>query len=325
MALAERSGFDETGCGKVAIVVTEGSTNALKHAGSGELLSRVVGDGHALGLELLFLDKGPGMADPGRCLRDGFSTAGTNGTGLGAMSRLADLFEIHSLPLHGTAVLARLWSQSGNHADIARCDPFESVHRFDVAAVHVPKPGEEVCGDGWVAVHARDRTVLAIADGLGHGPLAADASREVLRIMRDNAALGPAAMLERIHPGLRATRGAAAGIAELDLAKRKLLFAGIGNIAGTIFAEDASRSTISYNGILGHEMRKVREFDYPFPKGALLVMHSDGLATNWRLDRYAGLATRNPAIIAGVLYRDFKRGHDDITILVAREDRMKGE
>ena len=69
----------------------------------------------------------------------------------------------------------------------------------------------------------------------------------------------------------------------------------------------------------GTSIRKVQEFTYPWDCGALLIMHSDGLATQWALDRYPGLSARHPSVIAGVLYRDFRRKHDDVTVLVARE------
>jgi hypothetical protein len=163
------------------------------------------------------------------------------------------------------------------------------------------------------------RSLLVVTDGLGHGALAAEASCAALRVFREHAAKSPGAILERMHLALRATRGAAVGIAELDFASRNLCFSGVGNIAGTILAEGTGRSTVSHNGTVGHELHKIQEFNYPFPKGALVVIHSDGLARHWRLDRYAGLATRDPGLIAGVLYRDFQRGSDDVTVLAARE------
>ena len=64
---------------------------------------------------------------------------------------------------------------------------------------------------------------------------------------------------------------------------------------------------VSHNGTVGHTIRKVQEFIYPWPPGSLLVMHSDGLATQWQLGRYAGLASSHPGLVAGVLYRDFRR------------------
>jgi hypothetical protein len=47
-------------------------------------------------------------------------------------------------------------------------------------------------------------------------------------------------------------------------------------------------------------------------------MHSDGLTSRWKLADYLGLSHRVPALIAAILYRDFKRGRDDTTVLVAR-------
>jgi hypothetical protein len=95
-------------------------------------------------------------------------------------------------------------------------------------------------------------------------------------------------------------------------------FAGVGNVAAVVVDGATQRGMASYGGIIGHEVRKFQEFAYPFPRGALLVMHSDGLATRWGLDAYPGLASRDPALMAGVLYRDFQRGRDDVTVLVAR-------
>jgi hypothetical protein len=129
----------------------------------------------------------------------------------------------------------------------------------------------------------------------------------------------PKEILEAAHTALRSTRGAALAIAEVDFERLSVRFAGVGNISGTIFASEKSNSLVSYNGTVGHEVRKIQEFVYQWPKGGLLVMHSDGLATQWRLDRYPGLTAKHPSLIAGVLYRDFNRGRDDVTVLVVRE------
>jgi hypothetical protein len=65
-------------------------------------------------------------------------------------------------------------------------------------------------------------------------------------------------------------------------------------------------------------MRRLQEFTYEWPPSSLIILHSDGLTTHWALDRYAGLASRRPDVIAGVLYRDFRRVRDDATVVVAR-------
>ena len=58
---------------------------------------------------------------------------------------------------------------------------------------------------------------------------------------------------------------------------------------------------------------------------ATIVMFSDGLTSRWDLASYPGLASKSPALIAGVLYRDHSRGRDDVTIVVARERRPVAE
>ena len=63
----------------------------------------------------------------------------------------------------------------------------------------------------------------------------------------------------------------------------------------------------------------IQVFTAPWPAGALVLLHSDGLASHWTLDRYPGLSARYPTLVAGVLYRDHRRGRDDTTVVVARE------
>jgi hypothetical protein len=95
-------------------------------------------------------------------------------------------------------------------------------------------------------------------------------------------------------------------------------FVGVGNIAAVVRSESGNRHLVSHNGIVGHTLRKLQQFSVGWPDDALLIMHSDGLGSRWELAPYPGLAFRHPAIIAAVLYRDFTRGRDDVTVLVAR-------
>src|SRR4030095_11828850 len=106
------------------------------------------------------------------------------------------------------------------------------------------------------------------------------------------------------------TRGAAVGIAEINVATQVIRFAGVGNIAGVVWTAAGSRGMASHNGIVGHDMRRRQMFTYPWSPGAVVVLHSDGLQSRWRLDAYPGLARRHPSLIAGVLYRDLQRERD---------------
>jgi anti-sigma regulatory factor (Ser/Thr protein kinase) len=312
VALVAEVGFNETDRGKVAIVTTEAAKNLVKHAREGELLLQTVKKAAGYSIEIIALDRGPGMANVGQCLRDGFSTAGTPGTGLGAIKRLSSFFDIHSVPKLGTALLMRL--SSTQH----RREASQTSNYLEFGVVHLPKAGEQICGDSWAAENHLDKNLILVADGLGYGVLAQEASQEAVRVFRENAKLGPKGILEKAHAALKNTRGAAAAIARIDRTEKTIFFAGVGNITGVVFTDNQSRSMVSYNGTVGHRMPKVAEFVYPWCPQSVLIMHSDGLATQWDLNRYPGLATRHPALIAAVLYRDFKRTRDDMTVVVAK-------
>jgi anti-sigma regulatory factor (Ser/Thr protein kinase) len=312
MTLAQKLGFSEDEGSRLALAITEAATNLVKHARQGELLLQALSAGSRSGLEVLALDSGPGMKDIGRCLSDGYSTAGSPGTGLGAMKRLASEFEIYSDPA-GTVLLTRFWAAGETMRDTPAAVP-----RLEVGAVNIPYTGEPVCGDAWAIESTEAGAIVLVVDGLGHGQGAADAAREAVRAFCANARLDPVSLVKAIHGAIRATRGAALAIASLDLKDRTVRYAGVGNIAGMVLSGTDVRSMVSQNGTVGHTMQSVQEFVYPFPEKALLIMHSDGLLSRWQLQPYAGLAVCHPGLIAGVLCRDFNRGRDDVTVVAVR-------
>ena len=311
--LAARLGFGETEAGAVAIAVTELATNLFKHAGGGELIVQAVADGARLGLDVVSVDRGPGLGSVAAAMRDGFSTAGSPGNGLGALARLADRLDIHSVPGAGTVIGGRLWARPRARG--------ERAPRLEVAGLSVALAGQTECGDTWAWLDRGAEVRVLVADGLGHGAEAAQASRRAVEIFAEHPADSPAALLDRLHAGLRPTRGAAAAVVVIDLDRGEACYAGVGNIAGVIVTGGTARSMVSHNGTLGHDARRIAEFTYPFTPDALLVLHSDGLSARWNLETYPGLAARHPAVIAGVLYRDFRRERDDATIVVARAAR----
>ena len=111
-------------------------------------------------------------------------------------------------------------------------------------------------------------------------------------------------------------------VASLNLERSVMTFSGVGNIAASIVAPGTSRGMASHNGTVGHQLHKVQEFSFPWTKQSMLIMHSDGLNTRWDLKPYPGIWSRHPALMAGLLFRDYSRERDDITVLVAknRED-----
>lgn len=308
--LARSIGFSELRQAEVAIIVTELATNLIKHAGSGEMLAHPIAAGGVVGVEILALDSGPGIAHIADVLRDGYSTAGTPGTGLGAVRRQAAFFDLHSTPQLGTVVLARVYAGA--------TPPAAPV---DVGLVQVPYPNEKVCGDGAAAVIRPNRVAAVVVDGLGHGVGAHDASRAALTAFHRNAAAEPAELLARLHDAMRGTRGGVAGVATITdrNEERVVTFSGMGNISATLVTHAGRRGLVSQNGTLGQTTPKQQAYTLPYPPGGVLVLHSDGLSTSWSLERYPGLLRKPAAMIAGVLYRDAFRGRDDATVLVIRE------
>jgi anti-sigma regulatory factor (Ser/Thr protein kinase) len=290
--------FDAEMAGKVSIAATELANNLMLHAGGGELLIQTLGADDAAVIELLAIDRGPGMANVERCMIDGYSTAGTPGTGLGAVRRLATEFDIHSTPGEGTVVMAR----------------FGQGTALRYGAVSVPLEGEIECGDGWRLVEGAGCTSLFVVDGLGHGAFAAEAARTAIDAFLVDPFAPPQEIMIRANGLMSKTRGGAAACARIE--GGNLSYAGVGNISGSLVAADKSQGLVSHNGTLGLNHRRHQQFEYQRPPGSLLIMHSDGVSARWELKSRPDLLGCHPAVIAGAIYRDHGRDRDDATIVV---------
>jgi anti-sigma regulatory factor (Ser/Thr protein kinase) len=299
-ALCAQVEMDETAIGRASLVATEAATNVVRHGGGGEMLFRPLH--FSPGVEIIALDRGPGIPDLARAMEDGHSTSGTPGNGLGAMRRLSDTFDVYTRPARGTAVLMHV---AAGPAPLT------------LGLVNLPYPGETECGDAWELERRPSGYRVVVADGLGHGPQARESALRAL----SGAARGPESpqrALEEAHAASRSVRGAAIAVADVDLAQREIRYAGIGNISAQILEADSTRNLVSMNGTAGQGTARIRPFTYPFAYGALLVMFSDGLASRWSLAGEPGLLTRHPSLIAAVLYRDHSRRRDDVTVVVLR-------
>ncbi|MFQ5627217.1 MAG: SpoIIE family protein phosphatase [bacterium] len=308
--------FSEETTEKAAIIATELATNLVKHTSKGGqvLICKICMDGLS-GLEFISLDCGPGVHNPGRMLEDGHSTAGSPGTGLGAIRRLSHRFELHSQPGLGTVVFSQLLAKPPDRQFLQK--------KGGIAAVRCALAGEEKCGDDWAVADTDRGVVIMVADGLGHGPVAATASQAARKIFLENATSSPAEILRKLHDGLRHTRGAAVAIAEIDCQAEKIQYAGVGNISGSIVSPAGSQGCMSYNGTVGYQVRKIDQISYTFKRGNLLIMHSDGLKSKWNLSAYRDAFKSSPAVLSALLYRDFTRTTDDVTVVVARADYRK--
>ncbi|HET8746053.1 MAG TPA: SpoIIE family protein phosphatase [Ramlibacter sp.] len=304
--LALDCGLDETEAGRLALVVTELGNNLARHAVRGRLL---LSPRPALGeVDVIALDEGPGIANLERSLVDGFSTAGTPGTGLGAVRRLARQFDIHSSVPGGTVVLARVGAGPGPQEGHAIC----------VGAVAIAAPGERVCGDGWAFALQGDVAALLVADGLGHGPDAAEAAAAAIEAFMEDPLASPRVLLAHIHQRLRSTRGAAVMLLQADVASGTVRSAGAGNVMARLVSGTSDRALLSQHGTAGIAVRTPEEQCIAWPEHALLVVSTDGIETRWPPTVLAPLLGRDPTLAAAVLVRDHCRGRDDATVAVLR-------
>ncbi len=303
--------MDEPAVGNVALVVTELATNLVKHAQGGELLMRRLGPDGQEGIEVLSLDKGPGMANVGRSLDGRLFDSGQSGNGT---RRRPPNGRGNSTSTRSPARELPWWQEWA----VDRAGQGRRMRRLSEWSVKPRREKRCAATIGW-SVGSPDGWVCAVADGLGHGVIASEAAGAIIEAVRSAPAnRTPVDLVEAAHQAAKPTRGAALGVAVMDGAQGLLRFSGIGNIAALVINGTERRHLVSHNGIIGHEYRKLSEFSHPWHAQSVLLLHSDGIATQWDLDRYPGLLSRDPSLIAGILYRDFTRGRDDATVVVVK-------
>ena len=323
--LAQDIGFSKKEIAEISIAVSELAENFIKHkAVCGKIICSHVEEGHMSGIQIVSEDRGPGIADVGRALRDGYSGGNTLGIGLGAVKRLMDEFDISSKAKRstaasygndkegiGTVVAARKWlaaQQSGRQAA-------KPATRFGYMCRL--KKGEKHNGDGLFFRHFNGKDLIAVINGIGHGLYAEEAAGKACQCLSENFGKPLEVIITEMHDSLRKTRGAAVSIALIDKAAGRLDYVGIGNVLTRVF-EAAPLSPANYNGIVGASLQKFKVFTYPWSKGNVLVMTSDGISEKYDLDRYPGLIGKDPVIIADIILRDYGRDHDDATVVVGK-------
>lgn len=302
----------------LAIAATEGCQNIVKHAGRGQMLCNVHPDTPGA-LWLLFIDSGPGIPDLNRCLRDGHSTAGSCGTGLGAMVRQTSAAEFYAPAGQGTAVLLRLdptVAPGRRRFDdvVVDAPPHRAVG--SVGGWSIPHRDESVCGDGWLMRHEAGRSSLIVCDGLGHGPKAAEATQRALDTLDQTGPEAPEELLTNVHQAMRPTRGGAVAVATWELGRESLCYAGLGNLSAAVVHGDQIQHLVSRNGTAGYRTPRSSSVTAAWGPGAKLVVASDGLRLRLHETLDPLLWNRHPLLIAGLLYHRFTRGNDDATAVV---------
>ncbi len=303
---ASALGFNSTKVEHVAIVATEIAQNVLRHGGGGQMLVEVFGAPSLERLHLLAFDNGPGITRVDRMVRDGESTKRSLGTGLGAIKRLSDRMDIDTSP-SGTVVAAEFLRKA-----------LRSATPADHAGLRIAYPGERRCGDA-VAARSGDGVCLYfLCDGLGHGPKAAQAADTAKQAFMAARGSDPSEILQEIAQGLGGTRGAVGAVIALNHTAKRLDYAAIGNISTLIWQDRKVQRLSVRDGLLGGRSATPHSETISLAEDAVVVMHSDGLATMRGITEKVALMNKSAPVIATRLLAETERKRDDASIIVAR-------
>lgn len=312
-AVSRRMGFPDAGRERIELISNELITNHVKHAGGHGLMQVWEIGGPDPALDIFALDFGPGIPNLPVAMRDGYTTVGTMGKGLGAVARLSAESGFYTVPAgmandapwHGLAVWARVYVKAKPKPQPVQTGMF--VRAYQDAAHN---------GDYLFPIAARHGVRWLHCDGLGHGEEAAAGLIDAGSVVDNVTPLD--GIMDRLHTRLRGSRGAVAILADLDVAAQRVHVCGVGDMSAYIICNGERRSVNFAPGVLGHDHRHADQVEIPFPPQALLLTASDGLRAHWGLDDYPSLWRAHPQLIAYLLGNTMTHNNDDKSIFVVR-------
>ena len=322
--LAEKLGFSEKDLSEISIVVSELANNLIKHeAIEGKIMYSLIEEGTEKYIQIISEDKGPGITNVETVMEDGFSTSGTLGIGLGAIKRLMSDFRINSnINDVKTVRNNNNWSQIGTKIITKkylsqREDTADRAHsKIKFGIFSRSKYGEKYNGDTYFLKRFEDKTIAAVIDGLGHGQAASEASTIARLYLVENYKKPFDVIINGLHARLKGTRGVVMSIALIDDKKGELKYVGIGNVLTRIFNSHTIIRPVNYSGSLGYTLRNFRVFQYPWIKGNIIIMTSDGISERYDTNKVPNFLKKHPIIIANTILKEYGKAHDDATVLV---------
>jgi anti-sigma regulatory factor (Ser/Thr protein kinase) len=289
--------------------VSEVAHNQLRHAGRGEMHVRSLERDGTKAVEVQARDRGGGIADPSAALRGrqagAPATSAGLGIGLAGAYRLADEIDFDVRQGEGTTLWLRKFATP--------------VPRSEVAILGRPIDSERVSGDDACFARRSGGLLLAVADGLGHGPLAHEPAARAIALVAAASSAQPAELLHACQPALLQTRGAVMAIVHVQAGDGSLVHAGLGNVSCQLHGGRTVRRLPSNPGVVGQAGGPLRVHEYvePLEGRYVLAMFTDGLTSRLDLGADPALLREPPLVIAHQLLVQHGRSHDDALVLVA--------
>lgn len=307
--LAAEVGLEPPVSDKIALVVSELATNLLRHAGGGRLILTPLRAKDRVGIQVESIDDGPGIPNISLALKDGFSTAGGFGTGLGTIHRLMDELTIDSSPGQGTHIVCSKWGKPP--ANPLRACP------LDIGVATRPKPGYEQNGDSFVIARGEDYVLVGVIDGLGHGSPAQQAAQAARRFVESHAEQPLDALFQGADYACHGTRGCVMALARFNWRQGTMRFGSVGNIEARVVGALRPFSFAVRRGIIGLNAPKASVTEHEWSR-SMLVLHSDGVRSHWNWDDFPGLVDKPATLIAQELLGKLAKPEDDATVLVVK-------
>jgi len=311
---AKEFGFLDTQLSEISIVVTELAENAINHGViEGKIICSSFEEARRKGIQIVYEDKGPGIAKIDIVMEDGYTTSGSLGMGLGAIRRLMSEFKISSsasINQPGTTIVTKKYLPlKEDLTEVPRKEMLFGVFSRS-------KLDELYNGDSYFLKHFNGKTIAAVIDGLGHGKGGFKAATEARLYFFENHNKPLETIVNELHERLKKTRGAVISIALIDDINGELKYVGIGNISTRVFNSPTPIRPYNYNGTLGYAIRNFKVSKYPWVKGNVIIMTSDGISGDYDPEKYPGLFKQHPIKIASTILKEHGRDYDDATILV---------
>jgi len=176
--------------------------------------------------------------------------------------------------------------------------------------------GHAVCGDRAVVAEFDGGALVALIDGLGHGPEANVAATTAERVLVESPHEPIGELLLRCHEVLRKTRGAVMSMASFDARRGTMTWLGVGNVEGWLVRANAICEAVPIRGgTVGYQLPAVTPRTLPVHAGDTLILASDGIKHGFR---DSVVAARAPREIADDVLSRWAKGSDDACVVIAR-------
>lgn len=185
--------------------------------------------------------------------------------------------------------------------------------RYEIFSYQTPKKGKDCCGDSYLILTESNYTIIAIADGLGSGERAKEASSPVMDVIRQYHDEDVHSLLNRCNTLMKLSRGAAVAIAKIYYSSKEVEFAGVGNVR-FITISPAGKTTfpLPKAGFLSGRPLNFPIHRFSYVPNSLFLMNSDGISIVPRRD----LLYYQDSLEDLIQYIDHKNTHDDDATMV---------